>query len=731
MGERETATAKRIADAVNKSKTFIKIEATKNGWPYMDGDRLTRHYYIDSIPVEYRIALSARAADYPPEIPSQVVVRRPALFSGAMNRAATALQGAALSIQGSSTLRDWQRVKALAWADLIRLYMAHAKNKGSHGSRVQAKRDFVMAYNAGAYPVLFETLGSTSFKTLERQTVKIRKGADPVTALAPRYGGSKGKRCIGPDQAAVLLSIVRSPFQPKKKSEIIRIARAVMDQKGVQDGASDDTYRRFLDDWISVNYDQWIFWREGEKGLNEKCLFWLKRDYNKIDVGDILVADGHTLNFETLNPWTGKAKRMTLILWFDMKSNYPCGWEIMPTENTQAINAALRRAIIMLGKRPRIAYLDNGAAFSSRFFNGVNLEEAGFSGVYDRLGIQPVFAWPYHPQSKPVERFFGSFAELERIAPSYVGTSIAEKPPRLNMGEKTHRRICEKITGGRIPTLEETHRAVAAWFDEYARRPQQDGHLKGIRPIDVFLPGRGSGVDQAELHELMMSIEVRTIRRRGIRLLGEWYYHPSLYGRKHSVTIRYDLQNPQSILVYRDQEFICEATRMNDVHPMAWHMGTAEDKAELADQLDLKGGLKKQTLTSARELLNTVVIPETTRQIESAGFTLEGPKQEDSKKKAEVIHLTDDAKARIQEDFEALEKAHDEMGLGRIKWDEISRLTDMERYEKDLELDAQGVLIPRDEQAFMSYFEQTIQFGKYSDYFENTRVKYAVMYQTN
>jgi putative transposase len=111
---------------------------------------------------------------------------------------------------------------------------------------------------------------------------------------------------------------------------------------------------------------------------------------------------------------------MTLILFYDMRSNMPLGWEIMPTENTAAISSALRRAVLRLGKYPRVVYLDNGRAFKARFFKGCqDFDEAGYSGLYERMGCQTIYAWPYHGQSKTVERFFGSFVELERLCPTY------------------------------------------------------------------------------------------------------------------------------------------------------------------------------------------------------------------------------------------------------------------------------------------------------------------------
>ena len=44
---------------------------------------------------------------------------------------------------------------------------------------------------------------------------------------------------------------------------------------------------------------------------------YISRDANLLEVGQCLVADGKTLNFNILHPDTGRPCRMTLILFFD------------------------------------------------------------------------------------------------------------------------------------------------------------------------------------------------------------------------------------------------------------------------------------------------------------------------------------------------------------------------------------------------------------------------------
>ena len=98
----------------------------------------------------------------------------------------------------------------------------------------------------------------------------------------------------------------------------------------------------------------------------------------------------------------------------------------MLEECTQNIASALRNAILNMDHIPEFVYQDNGRAFKSKFFNGdKNFEELGFTGIYNKLGIKPVYATPYNARAKVIERFFLEFQEeFEKLVPSYIGTSI-------------------------------------------------------------------------------------------------------------------------------------------------------------------------------------------------------------------------------------------------------------------------------------------------------------------
>uniref|UniRef100_A0A6M3KRP9 Putative transposase n=1 Tax=viral metagenome TaxID=1070528 RepID=A0A6M3KRP9_9ZZZZ len=608
-------------------------------------------------------------------------------------------------------------------------------------------------YNSGAaYPYIYKVIGRVKWQTIEGWKQKISNaGGDPFALVDTRGASIRGQRSINPDQAACLIAVLRSNL--KKKSEIITTAKMIMAQRGIEDGLSDHTYRRWINEWIEMHWDKWVWPRWGNAGLDNQCTPYAIRDYDAINVGDIAVADGHVLNFNILNPWTGKPKRMSLVAWYDMISNYVLGWEIMPTENIQSIHAALRRGIMVLGKIPVCAYLDNGRAFRAKIFtqtcNDIDFKEAGVLGLYQRLGIQTIFARPYHGQAKTIERFFQTFGQIERLGHSYTGTSIEEKPPHMHMGEKLHRKLHKTITGGAVPTLEQAHVAVSSWFDAYHRTEQgKNSHIAGRCPLDVFEEGRGPGVDETRLRILMMSQNVKTIRRNGIWHAGGWYYSRELYGRKHKAIYLYDYHHMDSILVFEENgKPICEAARMGGLHPAARILGSTEDQERLSDFLEMQGSLRKQTVSSAKAFAERVVIPETRKRLETLGLVspdgklLPAPENKRVPGKlsaAEEEKILADAD-RIQADTESIrtECADEPICLPEVEdasaafWSGLDAMSDMDRYEAVVTAEVRRWLVPKQWQAFRAYYEQTPEYDRHAEYWDAHRLKETMTYCTN
>jgi len=638
------------------------------------------------------------------------------------------------------TLPPWQERLALARADLLRLYLDQAGRAKGWGAVLPAKLAFIEAYNSGAngpYHRLYDVLGPVTYKTAERWAVRARRAGgdarptnagatDLLKALAPKHGDHlRGRRRIGGregkledlmrmPQGKILLAWALSP-NCYNKAQVISNARDAMRLRGLPDDESDATYKRFLDDFEARKNHIWIYSRKGKQAWNDQCAYHIERDYDLLEVGDCLVADGHTINFESVNPYTGKPKRLTLITFMDMKSNFPVGWEIMPTEDTRSIAAALWRAILTLGKLPLCIYIDNGKAFGAKYFTG-NLEQSGLGGLFKRLGIETIFAWPYHGQSKTVERFHLTLKEFEKHAPTYTGGGIDEKPPYRSRGEKEHRRMWERLTRGAVPTLLQTHRGLAAWLDEkYNPRPQPRGHLKGKSPLEVFMAGRGPGIEPADLRFLMLSQTVRTIHRRGITHLGRDYYAPELYGRRHPVMIRYDLLDPDAIQVFEeDGTYLCEARVMTKVHPIARITGTAAHQAEFKTQIELKKHQEKEASVFCRMLSETLVQPETEAHFARLGLSADGQPAPQAGKPV-PLPLTEAEKRQIEADAAAASRR---MRVEEECLEELKARPDCRRYLALLAHQARGGELEPDDRQFAYYFRHGEEYAALKEWFE-------------
>ena len=628
-------TASEIAKYMGVTRTAISIRAKREKWPFIRvkcrGGR-TKKFKLDEIPQNIKTAIVKKIA-------------------GGLAPSGDVIKSA--YINDKPELAAKKLDEAISKANLVNYYIGWVEREPDKPKKQRADQ-FVEFYSKGIiHKDILEKIGPKSYKTLERWKLKLKRGADYRVLNDQRGEAPRISRAIKTDQGDILRNMLLFP-NGLNKAEVIRSSRAVMAQKGIAAEFCDHTARRWIDKWISTNYNVFVFMREGEKGLHNKCLPYISRDWSLIEVGDLLVADGHTMNFQILNPATGKPARMTLIVFFDMASNYPAGWEIMPHENTDAISIALRRAILRLGKIPRYVYMDNGRAFLAKYFTGCG-DPGVMAGLYQRLGIRVINAWPYHPQSKPVERWFGSFAELERRALTYVGTSIDKKPPHLHRGEKLHRALHDKMVGDYMPTVEEVHRAIAAWVDdEYGSRPQKNTHLKGQKPLEVFEEGRGPGVDEIDINFMMLESKVMKINRNGvrIRLDGEAvdFYNPALFGLNHKALVRYDrfqlaVGQTNSVIVYdeKGRNFICHAERWDKIHPLAAYEGSESDRDEFKRRIKIKQSLKKQTTSPARKFVEEQVTPVALAQAEIAGWKLEDNPASSKKKAKPPSHKSETA----------------------------------------------------------------------------------------
>ena len=487
---------------------------------------------------------------------------------------------------------------ALARLDLLNQWKEFRRKSEN---KLQADYDFVNLHNT-SNSNLFQILGKISRGSLHRWNT-ILNGTEDYTKLIPQYKYAKideYRTILTDEEIKIFMGLLLHPNRICI-GKAIALTKYKLKEQEQSYIPADITFRKYANWFKKNNYDKWVLARDGEKALSDKVEPYIKRDASLLEVGDILVADGHKLAFQVINPFTGKPTRATLVGFLDWKSTALVGYEIMLEENTQCIASALRNAVINLDIIPKIVYQDNGRAFRAKYFtDDKGFSELGFQGLYSKLGIETVFARPYNARAKVIERFFKEFQEgFEKLLPSYVGSSIDNKPAYMMRNEKLHSILHNNF----VPTIDETIKMINMWLNFKNSQPCPNASDKTI--AEVLEERKRQNIDINQLDDLMLATEIKTIQRNGIRFLNCNYFDERLYGFKNKVLIKYNLFDLTSIKVYTTKgEYLCTAERVTEAHPMAKLLGTVEDFEDYKQKFVKQRKLHKKTINAVKTYLS-------------------------------------------------------------------------------------------------------------------------------
>lgn len=567
-------TSKQLADVLGVSVMTISRRAANEKWPFSKrpGRGGGKVFNLSDLPANIGAAIAAYEARQTPQTPSPI-----------------------------SDKPIPEKAKAIGLAKM-ELLAAWKTARSNTKPKSKADEQFFTAYNSGhCFPSLYEILGKINKDKLYRWERQLKASDGDYRALCDYRGWSQAtgvRGNVGPEAEKILLDTYLQPTRPSV-ALAWRATCAILKSRGLECPA-ERTTRRFIARYTKENYDVVVLMREGEKALDDLVGPYITRDSSLLEVGDVLVADGHRLNFDCIHPFTGKPARMTLILWLDWASRMPAGWEIMPEEDTVAISSALYMAIKNLGKIPKVVYLDNGRAFRSKYFQNTTDDQIPMEtrGLYTRLNIGVQYSRPYHARSKIVERYFSTFdAQCARLLPTYRGSSIADKPAYLARNEKFHR---ERHAGAVVPTIAQATEIIQAYFGWYGQQPHEG--INGRLPLEVFAEGRGPGVDEQQLvYDFLWRKEVRP-RRCRVRFAGIDYESDALYGINEPVIAMYAWADMSEIHLYTKRGLpLGPAKPVEALHPVARQLGDDLDLRKIQEANKRQRKLKKDTFQIVRD----------------------------------------------------------------------------------------------------------------------------------
>ena len=490
------------------------------------------------------------------------------------------------------------RLKALLCDKVIN---ALSKSK----SKTLGWKTVTEAYNSKLLvPDLFEIKGKQSTRSIQRWVKTYKDNDRDYLALAPNYISKERGRCVTQVEQDYLLSLLLDANRVKIGSAI-RKMKQVARLGLIESNSSAATLRRWVEDYKKNNIQIWTLKREGEKFYDEHINMTILRDQSLIKVGDIWVTDGHVLAFDIIDPYTGKTKRMTMIMYFDWASRMPVGLSLSPTEDSENIKLAFRNGCLNAQYAPLFLIQDNGRAFRSKIFHkkwDKHDLEIELAGVYTRVGTQVSFAKAYNAKSKVIERFFLTFQEdFERYIDTFRGSKIGDKPANLSRNEKWVKSLKER----KPFTMQQAMQMIDFYITQMYANTPHDG-LNGKTPKEVWDSAK---IDEKrylsaeKVNHLMLTREIKKIGNNGITFSKIIFYNDKLISHVgQPCIIRYDFRNLKMIKVYdAKNRFICNAFARQLTDPLVRLSNNELSKQHLSRELKQIASNKKKAKKIAED----------------------------------------------------------------------------------------------------------------------------------
>ncbi len=154
--------------------------------------------------------------------------------------------------------------------------------------------------------------------------------------------------------------------------------------------------------------------------------------------------------------------------------------------------------------------------------------------LVNRLGINTIYATPYHGQAKSIERFFGTLEDrFGKLFDTYAGSDAKSRPESL-----------KDVPIEEYPTLEEYIERLDNYINEYHNTVHRGQGMEGKTPVEVYydeLKIKKTIDDKDALTLLCGRVVERKVHRNGISLFDNSYWNEALVHRlDEKVVVIYD-----------------------------------------------------------------------------------------------------------------------------------------------------------------------------------------------
>ncbi|MBN1489969.1 MAG: DDE-type integrase/transposase/recombinase [Phycisphaerae bacterium] len=210
------------------------------------------------------------------------------------------------------------------------------------------------------------------------------------------------------------------------------------------------------------------------------------RDYTEYRANQCWVGDFHIVDvFCRRSDADPEIIRPRLGAFIDLRSRIVTGWTIGETENQDAVLLTFRDGIEKWGP-PAEVIIDNGKPYRAKGISGGRpttkrlIEDEDYCrSVFGGVGSEVSFALPFNPDSKLIERWFGTLeGQYGATYETYCG---GKKDARFQAAYRV-----AKAHPERCPTIARYRDGFTKYIDAYHRTPHRGVDMNGRAPIDVF-----------------------------------------------------------------------------------------------------------------------------------------------------------------------------------------------------------------------------------------------------
>jgi len=320
-----------------------------------------------------------------------------------------------------------------------------------------------------------------------------------------------------------------------------------------------DVMYRFVKDHIPLAVR--VLHRQGLSAYEAKCAPYIESEPDSVEPGQVWVGD-----HSPFNCWIrhrGRWIRPWITAWQDLRSRKIVGHYVNASPNQTTILVAFKRAIEQCGP-PEEAKIDNGRDYDSEMWTGRTkaarrkrraikkgyIDEQMVAGIYAMMGVGVTFAIPYHPQSKPIERFFDTMdVQLVKTIPTYCGKDTARRPEDLAEYLNDPKNIADAYD------LDQFGEVVGQYIEVYNASAHTGKGMEGRTPAEVFESRTSRRVLVEGVAELLCRVWSRPVKvgKNGVRHKGLYYGQfdsELLMNQGRAVRLAYDPDDVRQVDVY-------------------------------------------------------------------------------------------------------------------------------------------------------------------------------------